>query len=38
VSGQLVFQILDPNTGLYHTLTTVSDDGVQTLQVSDQGY
>jgi hypothetical protein len=38
VSGQLVFQILDPNTGLYHTLTTVNDDGVQTLQVSDQGY
>jgi hypothetical protein len=38
VSGQLVFQILDPNTGLYHTLSCYSDDGVMTTQISDQGY
>jgi hypothetical protein len=38
VSGQVVFQVLDPNTGLYHTLSCYSDDGVMTLQISDQGY
>jgi hypothetical protein len=38
VGGQVVFQILDTGTGLYHTLTCYNDDGVETLQVSDQGY
>jgi hypothetical protein len=38
VSGQLVFQILDPNTGLYHTVIAVNDGGSEILQVSDTGY
>ncbi len=38
VGGQLVFQILDTGTGLYHTLTCFNDGGVETLQISDQGY
>ena len=38
VGGQPVFQILDPSTGLYHTLSCYNDDGVMTLQVSDMGY
>jgi hypothetical protein len=38
VNGQVVFQILDPTTGLYHTLIAVNEGGVEELQVSDQGY
>lgn len=38
VSGKPVLQILDSGTGLYHTLTCFSDAGVETLQISDQGY
>jgi hypothetical protein len=38
VGGQIVFQLLDTTTGLYHTLGILNDDGVLTLQISDQGY
>ena len=38
VAGQIVPQILDPSTGLYHTLSILNDGGVLTLQLSDQGY
>ncbi len=38
VDGHVVFQILDTGTGLYHTLTCFNDGGVETLQISDQGY
>jgi hypothetical protein len=38
VGGQPAFQVLDPGTGLYHTLSCYNDDGVMTLQISDQGY
>jgi hypothetical protein len=38
VGGQFVFQILDTGTGLYHTLSCYNDAGVETLQISDQGY
>ena len=38
VVGQVVPQILDTSTGLYHTLAIFNDAGVLTLQLSDQGY
>jgi hypothetical protein len=38
VAGQIVPQILDTSTGLYHTLNILNDNGVLTLQLSDQGY
>ncbi|HEY3861650.1 MAG TPA: hypothetical protein VGO59_07170 [Verrucomicrobiae bacterium] len=38
VSGQMVPQLLDTATGLYHTLAIFNDGGVLTLQLSDQGY
>jgi len=38
VGGVPVLQLLDTSTGLYYTLSVVSDAGVETLQVSDQGY
>jgi hypothetical protein len=38
VNGQIVPQLLDTTTGLYHTLAIFNDSGVLTLQVSDQGY
>ncbi len=38
VSGQIVPQLLDSTSGLYHTLAIYNDGGVLTLQLSDQGY
>jgi hypothetical protein len=38
VAGQIVLQLLDASTGLYHTLNILNDHGVLTLQLSDQGY
>jgi hypothetical protein len=38
VAGQIVPQLLDTSTGLYHTLAILNDSGVLTLQLSDQGY
>jgi hypothetical protein len=38
VAGQIVPQLLDAATGLYHTLTILNDAGVLTLQLSDTGY
>jgi hypothetical protein len=38
VAGQIVLQLLDASTGLYHTLAVDNDAGVLTLQLSDQGY
>jgi hypothetical protein len=38
VNGQVVPQLLDATTGLYHTLAIYNDGGVLTLQLSDQGY
>ena len=38
VAGQIVLQLLDTTTGLYHTLAIDNDGGVLTLQLSDQGY
>jgi hypothetical protein len=38
VAGQIVLQLLDTSTGLYHTLSIYNDNGVLTLQLSDQGY
>jgi hypothetical protein len=38
VDGQVVPQLLDTSTGLYHTLAIYNDGGVLTLQLSDQGY
>jgi hypothetical protein len=38
VGGQMVLQILDTGTGLYHTLTCYNDGGVETLEISDTGY
>jgi hypothetical protein len=38
MGGQIVPQLLDPTTGLYHTLAILNDGGVLTLQLSDQGY
>jgi hypothetical protein len=38
VAGQVVPQLLDTTTGLYHTLAILNDGGVLTLQLSDQGY
>jgi len=38
VNGQVVPQLLDTATGLYHTLAIYNDGGVLTLQLSDQGY
>jgi len=37
-AGQIVPQLLDSTTGLYHTLAIFNDGGVLTLQISDQGY
>src|ERR1700722_11372972 len=36
VAGQIVPQLLDTSTGLYHTLAILNDSGVLTLQLSDQ--
>jgi hypothetical protein len=38
VAGQIEPQLLDPTTGLFHTLALLNDGGVLTLQLSDQGY
>jgi hypothetical protein len=39
VGGQVVPQLLDTSTGLYHTLAILNEGGgVLTLQLSDQGY
>jgi hypothetical protein len=38
VAGQIVPQVLDTSTGLYHTLAIFNDGGVLTLQLSDTGY
>jgi hypothetical protein len=38
VAGQIVLQLLDTTTGLYHTLAIYNNGGVLTLQLSDQGY
>lgn len=38
VGGQLVWQILDPDTGLYHTQIAKNDAGVETTELSDTGY
>ena len=38
VGGRIVPQLLDTSTGLYHTLAIFNDNGVLTLQLSDQGY
>jgi len=38
VAGQIVPQLLDTTTGLYHTLAIFNDAGVLTLQLSDTGY
>ncbi|MGA2176242.1 MAG: hypothetical protein ABSH38_14800 [Verrucomicrobiota bacterium] len=38
VAGQIVPQLLDTTTGLYHTLAVLNDGGVLTAQLSDQGY
>ena len=39
VSGQIVPQLLDTTTGLYHTLSILNQGGGElTLQLSDQGY
>jgi hypothetical protein len=38
VAGQIVPQLLDTTTGLYHTLAILNDGGVLTLQLSDTGY
>jgi hypothetical protein len=38
VANQIVPQLLDTTTGLYHTLAILNDGGVLTLQLSDQGY
>jgi hypothetical protein len=38
VNGQQVLQLLDPSTGLYHTVNIVNISGVLALQLSDQGY
>jgi hypothetical protein len=39
VAGQIVFQLLDTTTGLYHTLAIFNEGGGElTLQLSDQGY
>jgi hypothetical protein len=38
VDGQIVAQLLDTTTGLYHTLAIYNDGGVLSLQLSDQGY
>jgi hypothetical protein len=39
VAGQIVPQLLDPATGLYHTLAILNEGGGElTLQLSDQGY
>jgi hypothetical protein len=38
VGGQVVPQLLDTTTGLYHTLGIENDGGVLTLQISDTGY
>jgi hypothetical protein len=38
VAGQIVPQLLDTSTGLYHTLAILNDGGALTLQLSDQGY
>ncbi len=38
VAGQIVPQLLDTTTGLYHTLAILNDGGVLTLQLSGQGY
>jgi hypothetical protein len=38
VAGQTVLQLMDASTGLYHTLSIYNDNGVLTLQLSDQGY
>jgi len=38
VAGQTVLQLMDPSTGLYHTLSILNDNGVLTLQLSDQSY
>jgi len=38
VNGVVVPQLLDATTGLYHTISVFNDNGVLTLQISDQGY
>ena len=38
IGTQIVPQLLDTTTGLYHTLAILNDGGVLTLQLSDQGY
>jgi hypothetical protein len=38
VGGQIVPQLLDASTGLYHTLSILNEGGVLTLQLSDTGY
>jgi hypothetical protein len=38
VGGQIVPQLLDITSGLYHTLAIYNDGGILTLQLSDQGY
>ena len=38
VAGQIVPQLLDTSTGLYHTLAILNDSGALTIQLSDQGY
>lgn len=38
VSGQIVPQLLDASTGLYHTLSVLNQNGELSLQLSDQGY
>jgi len=38
VAGQIVPQLLDCTTGLYHTLAILNDAGTLTLQLSDTGY
>ena len=38
INGVVVPQLLDPTTGLYHTLSLLNDSGTFTVQLSDQGY
>jgi hypothetical protein len=38
VAGQIVPQLLDTTTGLYHTIGILNDSGALTLQLSDTGY